>query len=259
MKPSDSLTLTLKNINRARKRTFKRMLLPHGDAFCPVCNGSFREFLPHGHSSEVFAAHNVVGGGYRKEGLSNCGSTDRERLVLLYLQKETDFFDNPQRLLHVAPEIGLERVIRRLNRIDYLTADALSPFVMETMDITHIDYPDQCFDCIICNHVLEHVQNDMKAMQELERVLRPGGWAILQVPIAYDLSDTLEDPTITEEKDRYRIFGQRDHVRLYGSDYKHRLEQVGFKVELVESSKLNESDRQLGLNPDEILHIARKQ
>ena len=130
---------------------------------------------------------------------------------------------------------------------------------MEKMDITQIDYPDNTFDCILCNHVLEHVPNDLKAMQEIERVLKPGGWAILQVPIAFDLDDTLEDPSITEEEDRYRVFGQRDHVRLYGSDYKHRLEQAGLKVKLVESSKLNERERHLGLNPEEILHIAYKQ
>lgn len=260
MNTQATLTLTLKNLNRARKRTFKRLTLPAGNAFCPVCNGSFKEFLPHGHSSEVFAAHNVVGGGYRKNGLCPiCGATDRERLVLLYLQNETDFFDKPHRLLHIAPEIGLERVIRKLSHIEYLTADFLSPYVMEKMDITQIDYPDNTFDCILCNHVLEHVPNDLKAMQEIERVLKPGGWAILQVPIAFDLDDTLEDPSITEEEDRYRVFGQRDHVRLYGSDYKHRLEQAGLKVKLVESSKLNERERHLGLNPEEILHIAYKQ
>lgn len=260
MKTSAAITLHLKNINRARKRAYKRLTLPKGEAYCPACDSFFNEFLPHGHSSKVFTEHNVVGGGHREDGSCPiCGCTDRERLLLLYLQQETDIFTRPQKLLHVAPEISLERIFRKQHHIDYLTADFMSPYVMEMMDITDIRHPSNSFDCILCNHVLEHIPDDIRAMQEIERVLKPGAWSILQVPIAYDLSKTLEDPTITSEEDRYRVFGQRDHVRLYGTDYKSRLEQVGLKVELVNSSKVDQGGRHCGLNPNEILYIARKQ
>ena len=100
------------------------------------------------------------------------------------------------------------------------------------MDITNIAYEDNCFDVILCNHVLEDIPNDKKAMQELFRVLKPGGWAIIQVPIDLNREQTFEDPSIVLAEEKERLFGQYDHVRLYGKDYKNKLEVIGFKVKV---------------------------
>jgi SAM-dependent methyltransferase len=132
-------------------------------------------------------------------------------------------------MLHVAPEAQLSRLFASASGIDYLSADLFSSTAMVRMDITDIEYPDETFDVIYCSRVLEHVSDDRKAMRELHRVLRTGGWAILKVPIS-TAEETFEDPTITTREERERAFGQFDHVRRYGADYKDRLEDAGFFV-----------------------------
>jgi SAM-dependent methyltransferase len=162
-----------------------------------------------------------------------CSSIDRERLVYLYLKTKTPVFSEPTKILHVAPEAQLQRVFRECSTINYLSADLNSPLAMERMDITRIEHDSNSFDGIICNHVLEHIPDDGKAMSELRRVLKPDGWAILQVPLSLSLRETVEDPTVTNPKERLRLFGQEDHVRIYAAgDYKRRLERAGFRVNL---------------------------
>jgi len=113
--------------------------------------------------------------------------------------------------------------------------------VMEKMDITDIQHPNGNFDIIYCSHVLEHVPDDRKAMSEFYRVLRPSGWAVLNVPITADT--TYEDPSITDPDERERLFGQHDHVRRYGPDYKDRLEDAGFHVSVYSAEEfLSPSD-----------------
>ena len=112
----------------------------------------------------------------------------------------------------------------------YLTADLFDPRVMVKMDITNIQYPDETFDVIYCSHVLEHVPDDKKAMCEFYRVLKSDGWAILLVPVT--AKETFEDPAITDPAERLRLFGQKDHVRVYGPDYADRLAEAGFKVDI---------------------------
>jgi SAM-dependent methyltransferase len=149
----------------------------------------------------------------------------------LYLKERTPLLTEPLSLLHIAPETFLGRTLRALPNIDYLSGDLESPAAMVKMDITDIQYPDASFDVILCNHVLEHVPADRQAMRELYRVLKPGGWAILQVPIDESRAETLEDPTIVTPEARQQYYGQYDHVRLYGRDYAERLSEVGFRVE----------------------------
>jgi SAM-dependent methyltransferase len=134
-------------------------------------------------------------------------------------------------MLHVAPEEQLSKLFARAPGIDYLSAALFSSKAMIRMDIMDIQYPDETFDVIYCSHVLEHVDDDRKAMRELHRVLRTGGWAILQVPIA-TAEVTFEDPKITCPKERKLAFGTKDHVRRYEADYKDRLEDAGFSVEV---------------------------
>lgn len=205
-------------------------IISRGDTVhCPVCLSSYRQFLPHGHPYPILARMQVVGGGYRKNAeCPRCGSLERERLLYLFLAQKK-LVSPGMKLLHIAPEQSLQKLLGKTG-IDYYSADLNSPLARLTMDITQIDFPDQYFNAIICNHVLEHVPDDLLAMRELYRVLQPGGWAILQVPYSPILEQTIEDPSVASPRDRIRVFGQRDHVRMYGLDYASRLAQAGFTL-----------------------------
>lgn len=229
---------------------------------CPFCGQDSRKFLPFGLDIPVLKEKNVVGSGYRLSATCpNCGSIDRERLIYLYLKnKKGDLFSKNLKVLHVAPEGNLQKVLLTQPNIDYLSADLNSSLATAKMDITNIQYQNNFFDVIICNHVLEHVPDDRKAMAELYRVLKPGGWAILQVPISLSLNQTYEDPMVTSPEEREKVFGQSDHVRIYAKDYKDRLEEVGFSVEVYSSAKeFGESAiRKYGLSKDENIYICSK-
>ncbi|MFT5496642.1 MAG: SAM-dependent methyltransferase, partial [Kiritimatiellia bacterium] len=201
---------------------------------CPFCNGHFSAFLPTGSHLPVLKEKQVVSGGYRTNAICpRCRSTDRERLVYLYLQKyQPTLFTQPFSLLHIAPERNLSRTLKKLPQIDYTSADLDASLADIRMDITNIERDDATYDGIICNHVLEHIPDDALAMRELYRVLKPGGFAILQVPISYTIGSTYEDFSITSPEAREAAFGQNDHVRIYGSDYASRLEEAGFTVTL---------------------------
>jgi SAM-dependent methyltransferase len=182
----------------------------------------------------------------------------------LYLTQKTNLFDGKQKkMLHVAPEPELSRLIQKADYINYLSADLFAPElmvkVMVKMDVTDIQYPDNTFDVIYCSHVLEHIPDDRKAMREFCRVLKAGGWAILQVPITANA--TFEDPTVISPKERERLFGQNDHVRRYGPDYKDRLIEAGFSVTV--DPFVRELDSRtikcLGLMRDEDVYLCRKE
>ena len=216
-----STTKNIKQILKSRHLDFLRGLLYVGNQFfCPICNGHFRKFRDYG---EIPRAN---------EQCARCLSAKRHRLLWLYLKNKTNFFDEQLKVLHMAPEHCFYKRFSNQKNLDYLSADIQSPLAMVKMNIMDIPYKDNLFDVILCNHVLEHIPNDEKAMAELCRVLKPGGWAILQVPIDMNRQTTFEDPTIKSREDRRRFFGQSDHVRLYGLDYKDRLEQAGFKVKV---------------------------
>ena len=187
--------------------------------YCPCCGWYLRKFLPFGVVTRP------------KARCPRCRSLERHRLLWLYLKERTNLFSEPLRLLHFAPEAVFESAFTSLHNLDYITADLDSGRAMVKVDITDIIYEDNSFDAIICSHVLEHVGDDRKAMGELFRVLRPGGWAILMVPISGKI--TFEDPSITDPEERERFFGQWDHVRMYGADFADRLERAGFDVDVV--------------------------
>jgi predicted SAM-dependent methyltransferase len=208
---------------------------------CSLCNADLEHFLPFGLDFPVLASKQIIGGGYRPHAqCPNCGSIDRERLVHLYLKHKTNIFassSEPIKLLHMAPEAKLEQELRKYAHIDYLSADLYMARAMVKMDITAMTWADNSFDVIICNHVLEHIPDDRLAMSELYRVLKPKGWAILQVPISYAIASTYEDTQITTPESREQAFGQSDHVRIYGHDYSDRLASVGFQVSVFEWSQ----------------------
>ena len=159
-----------------------------------------------------------------------CGAFERHRALCLYLRERTDLFSSARSVLHFAPEWSVERTLRALPHVEYLSADLESPTAMEHVDITALPYADGSFDSILCSHVLEHVPDDLAAMRELRRVLRPGGSAIVLVPLDQRLQHTLEDPGIDDPAERERVFWDPHHVRLYGRDFVARLERAGFEV-----------------------------
>ena len=230
--------------------------------YCPLCNSSLRKLRPFGQQFPVLTEKKVVGGGYRLNAQCPvCHSTDRERLLYLYLLNNTKFFNKKIKMLHVAPEEVLSRIIKMYSNIDYLTADISSNKVMVKMDITEINYPADTFDVIICNHVLEHIVDDYKAISELFRVLKPGGWGILQVPISLSLEKTYEDFSVTDPAERQVIFGQSDHVRIYAVDYIDRLRKSGFEVDMFnwqEDPFFLSSNKNYALLQSEKLFIVHK-
>ncbi|MBN2174964.1 MAG: methyltransferase domain-containing protein [Bacteroidales bacterium] len=228
---------------------------------CPVCNSSLNGWKPTGYDFPVIREMQIVGSGYRLALCPVCGASDRIRLLYFFLKNKTEILKKSLKLLHIAPNEAIKRVLRTNQNLDYLSADINPDMVMEQMDITGIQYPDDTFDAIICNHVLEHIPEDRKAMKELYRVLKPGGWAILQVPFSKISQETFEVPEITKPEDREKYFGQNDHVRIYGLDYPNRLKQAGFRVEQykwTEDENFINPGNQFGLNPDEIVFFATK-
>jgi SAM-dependent methyltransferase len=220
-----------------------------GDAVeCPVCGSHFRRFLPYG----VKSRSNVL--------CPTCLSLERHRLIWLYLEKQSDFLTQPRKLMHVAPEQCFLNRFRQLKHINYLTADLESPLADYHFDLHEIPFGDDSFDMILCNHVLEHVTDDRRVVSEFLRVLRKGGFAILQVPLEPARETTYEDASITEPREREKAFGQKDHVRVYGRDYPERLRASGFLVEerLVTEFFAPEQVERYRLAPGETLYIASK-
>jgi SAM-dependent methyltransferase len=201
---------------------------------CPFCRSRLRTFLPFGADLPIIQQAQVVGGGRRAEALCPvCFSSDRERLVYLYLENRRMFSDKTTCLLHVAPERNLRSVLAGRAGVRYVTGDLCFSGVAVGFDLSHLPFACKTFDAVICCHVLEHVTSDSTAMSEIRRVLKPGGWAVLQVPIAQACERTIEDPTLVDPAERERLFGQNDHVRLYGRDYSDRLRRAGFEVEVI--------------------------
>lgn len=215
----------------------------------PIDGKSYRKFLPYGYGKQ------------RENALSpGTLSLERHRQMWLYLKNETDFFTQNYKVLHIAPEQEFLRKFKKMKNLEYTSADLFSPIVDVKADILDLPFEDESFDVIFCNHVLEHIIDDKKAMSELYRVMKKGGWGILQVPMKNSLEKTYEDFTITDPKERQKHFGQYDHVRWYGMDYFERLISVGFSVDInFYSQKFSEQEqKRFGLNVNEILPVVRK-
>lgn len=200
-----------------------------GDNFTdPIDGKSFRKFLPYGYGIQ------------RENALSpSTLSLERHRLLWIYLQNETDFFSSDKKLkvLHIAPEQCFLDIFRKQKNLEYITSDLESPIADVKADICDLPFKDNEFDVVFCNHVLEHITDDTKAMQELYRVLNTGGFGIFQIPQDLNREISFEDDTITDRKERAEIFGQYDHVRVYGRDYFDKLRSIGFKVDEVDFTK----------------------
>lgn len=200
----------------------------------PIDGKSFKKFLPYGYGKQ------------RSNVLSPSSlSLERHRLLWLYLKNETDFFTSKEKLkvLHFAPEQCFLKRFRALKNLDYTSTDLLSPIADVKADICDLPFQDNTYDVILCNHVLEHIPDDAKAMKELYRVMKVGGMGVFQIPQDLNRDITFEDNTITDIKERTKIFGQYDHMRVYGLDYFDKLRSIGFKVEAVDyTSKLSKEE-----------------
>lgn len=187
-----------------------------------------------------------------------CGSLERHRLAVMYLRRRRDLLRNLDRVLHIAPERPVARVLQDECSEAYVTADLDADGVMVQADLTRIPFDSESFDCLFCSHVLEHVPDDRRAMKELHRVLRPGGWALLQVPIRDGA--TFEDPTVEDPERRAELFGQPDHVRVYGHDFKDRLEAARFSVSVERPQESFDRDVlvRCGLRTPERIFVCRR-
>lgn len=215
----------------------------------PIDGKKYRKLLPYGQVNRrenVFAPLSM--------------SLERHRLIWLYMKEKTNFFSDSIRFLHVAPEYCFLRRFKKLKNIDYVTGDLISPWADVKLDVQKMPFADNEFDAAMCNHVFEHVDDDHQAMSEFYRVLKPGGWAIFQVPIDRSRAETFDDPTITDPKEREKHYWQHDHVRLYGRDYSNKLAAAGFEV--TESNFAEEigpeQAKRYALQKGEILYVCKK-
>ncbi|MFT4684809.1 MAG: SAM-dependent methyltransferase [Flavobacteriales bacterium] len=215
----------------------------------PIDGKGFRKFLPYGYEIQ---RPNVLS--------PSTLSLERHRLLWLYLKNETAFFTTDKKVLHFAPEQAFYSRFRQMKNLDYTTTDLNSPLADVKADICNLPFKDNTYDVIFCNHVLEHIPDDTKAMRELYRVLKKGGMGIFQIPQDLNRDVTFEDNSITDRKERAKIFGQYDHVRIYGKDYFDKLRSVGFKVDEVDYTKtlLEEEITKYCLTKGEVLPVSYK-
>lgn len=227
-------------------------LLYKGDNVeCPCCERSFSKFLSYGadivHRDNVLCPYDLT--------------LERHRLMWLYLKDHSDFFTAEKLdVLHIAPEQCFHARFKKQTNLNYLTGDLVSPIADMHFDLHSIPLEDDRFDVVFCNHVMEHVDDAIQCMSELCRVMKPGGWGIMQVPQDTNRAVTYEDASITSPEEREKHFWQKDHVRLFGMDYPDWLRKGGFEVEVFdkESNYSEELINRYRLSKSEILYIVRK-
>ncbi len=232
----------------ALRRRWIRLRHRGTEVECPCCASTWAAFAADWNRADAICP--------------GCGAHERHRALWLYLRDRIRVGEGPHEteLLHFAPEHGLRGLLGALPRVRLVTADLNPAGVDVQADITALPFPPATFDAVLCSHVLEHVPDDRAAMSEIARVLRPGGWALVLVPLDAGRDQTYEDPAITDPEDREREFWQHDHVRLYALDIADRLAAVGLavRVERVVEGLPAGSARRYGLQPDEtIFHCTR--
>lgn len=242
----------LKKIKQKIRQVIQSEALVGDTVYCPVCRRGSIAFLPYGETKRAHAR------------CPNCHSLERQRLLWLFLERRA-LLGKPFSLLHVSPEKVLFKKFQQNTFIDYHPVDKFDPGYAypkgtRNVDICEAPYESNYFDAIICIHVLEHIPDDAKAIRELYRILKPGGWAVILVPIDKNRATTFEDWSITSPAERKKHFGQPDHVRQYGMDYRNRLEAGGFTVEIdsFASEFPPEECFRLGIDREEDIYFCRK-
>lgn len=197
-------------------------VLYYGDRYeDPITGKTYRKFLPYGYGGRAKRKNVLCPGSL---------SLERHRLLWLYLKQKTDFFTKPHNMLHIAPEQCFYKLFKAQANLKYTTGDYNSPIADIHFDLHKAPFEDNSFDVIFCNHVLEHVEDANQCMRELYRIMKPGGWGIFQVPLDKTRQETYEDKSITSPEAHEEHFWQKDHLRLFGLDYKDKLAAAGFKV-----------------------------
>ena len=215
----------------------------------PIDNANLSRFLPYGYKN------------IRSNALSpSTLSLERHRLLWLFLKNETSIFTSPTKLLHIAPEQAYYKRLKQCSNIEYTSLDLNSPIADINADIKNMPFDNGSFDIVICNHVLEHIEEDDLALSEIYRVLKKGGFSILQIPLDKKQSTTYEDETIKSPELRKKHFGQYDHVRMYGMDFFNKLNDVGFESQPVYySDRFSKIDKtKYGIENEDIIPLARK-
>jgi len=263
----------LKAVQSRLSRGYRFWLARNWVFYCPICKSKVQNFLPlPAFYAEEFAKHGsdlrIEDGetcNYKGYSCPNCDASDRDRLYALYLDKRLGEKCKERlhyfQMLDIAPAKALSQHIRLQYRIHYRTADLYMPGVDDRVDITSMDcYPDAYFDAFICSHVLEHIPDDKKAMSELFRILKPGGWGIAMVPLSLRIQEFREDPTKTTEAERWKYYGQYDHVRLYTRQiFIERLRAAGFKISMLGSDFFGEQAfTQCGIDLQSVLYVVEK-
>jgi SAM-dependent methyltransferase len=223
------MSLRSRLVERPEARPLVELLVRGSAVHCPCCGSSFRRFRDFSGSNRM---------------CWRCESLERHRSLTLLFAQRPELFTPGMSILHVAPEPALRLAFERVPAVRYVSGDLTAEFGPEEIDVTDLSqFDDASFDAVVCNHVLEHVSDDQRAMRELRRVLKPGGWGVLLVPDVRDPT-TDEDPSLGDPEERLARFGQRDHVRRYGWDYVDRLATAGFKV-TVEDPAARFSDAEI--------------
>ncbi|NIX75690.1 class I SAM-dependent methyltransferase [Microvirga terricola] len=232
---------------------------------CYVCGARVRRFLPQGYGYSLLERLQVVGGMYKVDDCCPvCHASDRDRLVKFYLERNVFNDGASPSITHIAPEKGLTKYIAGKAGARYIAGD-IDPRryrhlnSVRRMDLLDIPLESGSVDVFVCNHVLEHIVSDVSAMREIRRILSPRGIAILQVPLSLKLKKSIEGDGSETEEEKIRLYGQRDHVRIYTeADYTARLEAAGFLVEHYSAFDVDhDAATKLRLNPFEVLHICR--
>lgn len=244
----------------------RRRLFSGEGRVCVLCENAVKGFHAHGGGAAVLDERQVVGGMKREDDRCPvCHGCDRTRMMMLYLEAETDVGRTPMSVLHVAPDFGLYLWLKRQPGLDYVCTDLDAKRYrhiedLQTADLTAMPFDADRFDIVICSHVLEHVPDDAKAFSEIRRVLKPGGHALLLTPYAMDGAPTDEDPSIEDPTEKDRRFGQWDHVRIYNrDDFLTRMRAAGLEANLFEPYEtMPIRARELALNPAEALPIGVK-
>lgn len=258
---------TVKTRDRLR-RAWADVFWSRGDRYhCLFCERSYGHFLPAGGRSPLLRDLLVVGAGRRSNArCPHCFSSDRDRLLWLFLQYRTSLLQRPARLLHVAPDWHLADRLAAAPSLEYryggLKTDATPDDEATAFDVQALPFDDASFDAVFCNHVMEYVPDDVAGFREIRRILKPEGFAVLQVPIARSLVTTREVPMgVTSREECRDHLGGAGIVRLYGRDYARRVASAGLLV-----TRHNPYDERWvmdpvrhGLNPREDVYVGRPQ
>jgi len=238
--------------------TIPSFLIPSGSQHCNICGINTKLWFTRGHDNDATIKYDIIGGGKRKVNCPNCCSSDRDRLLKLFFEE----IPPSGNILHVAPEKALSRILKNQPNIHLSQIDkkvGWYKFIygknVKNGDLTKLPFKNEQFDWVIANHVLEHIENENLALQEIYRVLKPEGKAIIQIPFSAKIHSTIEAKPEWNASEKETFLGQKDHVRLYGLDFPLRLNL--FKVNILQPTDLN-IVRKLNLNDQEPVILLTK-